>query len=1083
VERTGTPFLHIGYTYYGAPSDDQPFAVACLPHEGTRSLNTICFLKDMNWTLHHRDGQNHEQGDVMTYYDETDVNVTSEMIWNITKYFTVNPDCWFSNVSFTAFDSLNDGDTLHDSIRANFTLHTILPQDKVRVVLDLGVDFGNSSGLQLDADSVDYTITSGGVQKSYVFTIPDTVTESNYSLSFKLYNSTGIINEIIHLGNPSASHYNDTSGSSGWYHLYHPLGYTKIGNSYQSVNDRISGSVFTANEDGRADNITAFINQCFNNPGPYRCMLYRANDSNLVGTTTEDWMSLPQQGNISLSSWWAVFNFTGTKPLLVKGVQYVITCWGDSVYSRLCYNESGDEETGAYDAHGYGIPPNPADFTIEPRYYSIYCSYTPDVTAPQITNIVATPHTVGFGYNVTITTNVTDEYSGVNLVKVQISYSGGRADNYTMTHSSGDTYQYLFTDTWLVGQYNYTIWVVDNSTNSNSSSEHHFHVSADATISIATLKNSYTGSQYINITDPPNPPENLTVVGRGLTWNTYYNASTGENILEAYQGPVNYQEDNCTWTPINNSLHQLTSDHPAYNYGYRTGNDRGLFGVYFKSNAQNEWPIAFMYNRSDNPTTNVIQSKLVGVGYVDPQSNWAYQYLQNVQSSQGQTDGNSITYPDVFTGTDVTWSYGNTELKEEITLSNTTKTLLQNHPPSMYGLNNGSSYLVFITKLDHQNLDIYNASGMLTGNVTISDAGVDFKDALGYFKCALPLGDAYELNNESVRQKLTYRIVHLNGNTYLLSGLKISDLNAMTFPVVIDPTLTVYSTSDDGYISRSGTNYNTVQSASTGTVNSSATYITIGQNRPPGNISFTYYIYRGFVFFNTSALPSNAYLDTVTLSLYKKDDYSGTDFDITIQNGQPTYPHDHLQVGDYAKSHYSGNGGSLNTTNFVNGRNNITLTNLNWINKTGMTKLCLRSSRDISGTTPTGNEYVNVYSGNALSQQVPKLIITYRNQSKIKNTGSTNIKGYLLIQVQFYNTSQGKWLVDNDTVNETTPRTINSVSQLALDTIFNGKIRALNLQHGTGTYRVYTTFRDPAGNILKTDTGSELKAWWQFSKT
>jgi hypothetical protein len=116
----------------------------------------------------------------------------------------------------------------------------------------------------------------------------------------------------------------------------------------------------------------------------------------------------------------------------------------------------------------------------------------------------------------------------------------------------------------------------------------------------------------------------------------------------------------------------------------------------------------------------------------------------------------------------------------------------------------------------------------------------------------------------------------------------------------------------------------------------------------------------------------------------------------------------------------------------------------------------------------------------------PKLVIMYRNQSKIKNTGSTAIKGYLLIQVQFYETGKGvapRWVVDNDTVNETSPRTINSGSQLALDTIFNGKIRVSNLQHGAGTYRVYTAFRDPEGNILKTNSGIELKAWWQFTKT
>jgi hypothetical protein len=374
---------------------------------------------------------------------------------------------------------------------------------------------------------------------------------------------------------------------------------------------------------------------------------------------------------------------------------------------------------------------------------------------------------------------------------------------------------------------------------------------------------------------------------------------------------------------------------------------------------------------------------------------------------------------------------------------------------------------------------------MLTGNSTISDQGVEFKDALGYFKAALPLGEAYELNNDSSRQKLTYRIVHLNGNTYLLSGLKVSKLDAMTFPVVIDQTLTVYSTSNDGYIYNSGTNYNTVRNATSGTVNSSGTYITIGQRKQPGIPTSTYYVYRGFVFFNTSTLPSNAYLDNATLSLYKKDDCSTTDFDITIQNGQPTYPHEPMQSNDYNKNSYSGNGGMLNTSEFTSGYNAILLSNLNWINKTGITKLCLRSSRDINAKTPTGSEYVNVHSNEFLGMGPAKLVIMYRNQSKIKNTGTTNISGYLLIQVQFLNTETepATWMLDTEVVNETEPRTITSGSQLALDTIFNGLIRASDLTNGNGLYRVYTEFRDPEGNILRTNDDVELSAWWQFIKT
>jgi len=733
-----------------------------------------------------------------------------------------------------------------------------------------------------------------------------------------------------------------------------------------------------------------------------------------------------------------------------------------------------------YDFMGCAGYPTGVTNTTETRTVLI------DTLAPLISNASESPGTVGFGGVVRINATVMENGSGLLLVAVNISDPNGMSWNYSMTPIGEEKYQLNCSDTWLVGSYAYSVWAMDNVGNTACASGHCFNVSANATISIATLQDSYTGSQYINITDPPNPPENYTLVDRGLTWNTYYNATSGENILETYQGPVNYQEDNDTWTPINNTIIPLPSNHPAYVYGYRQGNDRGLFGIYFKSNAQQEWPVAYTFNRSDDPTIHAVRSKLVGVGYVDPQSNWAYEYLQNVQSSQGQIDGYSITYPGVFIGTDVTWSYGNTGLKEEIIMSNTTKTVLQNHPPSQYGLNDTSSYLVFITKLDYQNLNLYNGSGLLNGNVTISDAGIDLRDVLGQFKCALPLGEAYEMNNQSNREKLTYRIIHLNGNTYLLSGLNVSRLNTMTFPVVIDPTLTIYTTTNDGYIHKSSPiSYNTAWTVTSGTVYSSADYLTIGQKKgtrdPPD-----YNVYRGFVFFNTSTLPSNAYLDNATLSIYKRDDYSTTDFAITIQNGQPTYPHDPLQSGDYNKNCYSGNGGSLNTASLTSGYNAIPLNNLTWINTTGMTKFCLRSSRDISGTAPTGNEYVNVYSRDFIFSYPPKLVIYYRNQSKIKNTGETDVNGYLLIQVQFYETGKGvapRWVVDNDTINETSPRTVTSGNQLALDTIFNGNVRATDLTHGTGTYRVYAAFRDPEGNILRTNDDVDLEAWWQFNKT
>jgi len=189
-----------------------------------------------------------------------------------------------------------------------------------------------------------------------------------------------------------------------------------------------------------------------------------------------------------------------------------------------------------------------------------------------------------------------------------------------------------------------------------------------------------------------------------------------------------------------------------------------------------------------------------------------------------------------------------------------------------------------------------------------------------------------------------------------------------------------------------------------------------------------------------------------------------------------------LKATDYDKSHYSGNGGQFNTNSFTTGYNSIILNDQgkNWINWSGWTKLCLRSSRDISGTTPTGSEYIGVYSSEQGNGYQPKLVITYRNQSKLKNIGSTDIKGYLLIQVQFQDPKSGQWATENDTVNETT-QTIIHGQQLGLDTIYNGRVKTSDLKSGAGVYRVYATFRDPEGNVLVDSNQNQLVATWPFS--
>lgn len=145
-----------------------------------------------------------------------------------------------------------------------------------------------------------------------------------------------------------------------------------------------------------------------------------------------------------------------------------------------------------------------------------------------------------------------------------------------------------------------------------------------------------------------------------------------------------------------------------------------------------------------------------------------------------------------------------------------------------------------------------------------------------------------------------------------------------------------------------------------------------------------YDVYRSFVYFDTSAIPNGALITSATLSLYVETDISGTDFNVTVQNGQPTYPHLPYENGDYYYGWYSGNGGSRSTSELTSvGYWNISLsaTGLTWIQKDGTTKLCLRSQNDIDNLIVGTNEAIRVanqeWKGDAYAV---KLYVTYMTE-------------------------------------------------------------------------------------------------------
>ncbi len=118
-----------------------------------------------------------------------------------------------------------------------------------------------------------------------------------------------------------------------------------------------------------------------------------------------------------------------------------------------------------------------------------------------------------------------------------------------------------------------------------------------------------------------------------------------------------------------------------------------------------------------------------------------------------------------------------------------------------------------------------------------------------------------------------------------------------------------------------------------------------------------YVIWRVPLLFSTP-LPAGATVTAAELWFYpswKSPDACS----IVIQNGQPTYPHNPAVAGDYDRTHYADDGGSIASSAITTAAwNKITLnaTGLTWvqIGVGAVTKLMLRSSKDISGSAPAG---------------------------------------------------------------------------------------------------------------------------------
>ena len=265
--------------------------------------------------------------------------------------------------------------------------------------------------------------------------------------------------------------------------------------------------------------------------------------------------------------------------------------------------------------------------------------------------------------------------------------------------------------------------------------------------------------------------------------------------------------------------------------------------------------------------------------------------------------------------------------------------------------------------------DNITVTAISQGDNTVNDNASCIARALSIRGVEIAVSPEYQVAPPETT--LTYTVTVTNtGNVEDTYALTVGDSASW-----ISEEWVFYSTLSDGSIENTGANYLDTHNATTGTIRNNVETANIGQVR---DVDFT--IWRTFLFFDTSRIPDGAAITSAMLSLYGHADGSDENFDVVVQNGQPTYPHDPLEPGDYDNTHYGDNGGLLNTSNFkTDNYNDITLNEdgRSWIDKTGTTKFCLRSSRDNENIEPSGlYEFIEIFMSEAGEGYQPKLTVT-----------------------------------------------------------------------------------------------------------
>ncbi len=253
--------------------------------------------------------------------------------------------------------------------------------------------------------------------------------------------------------------------------------------------------------------------------------------------------------------------------------------------------------------------------------------------APQISSVSASPEETGFGYNVTISADV-DDSDTIDKVYARVVLPNETLVQTEMIPTGPTNYEFVFSETWQHGQYNYSIYANDTGyggTTSSESSVNFFNITVSSDISLLTTNTTYNKNEYVNITS------NLD------TWWNYSWINRFEiNLTNTYKDLTDYQikvEKNLSAQYENN---EVTNDCSEVRF------------TYYNASAESEQSLDYFVEEC-NLSNEDNATMWVKVPYIQNDTTTTiYMYYDNTTSAESESNGTAtFLFFDDFEGNEL----------------------------------------------------------------------------------------------------------------------------------------------------------------------------------------------------------------------------------------------------------------------------------------------------------------------------------------------------------------------------------------------------------------------------------------------